>query len=177
MKDLEKLKGQIEALKTTCDQMRKQIEIQSRTIELLGQYIVEPESLHPSNAFRTESNNSDLPPACLDGKRVNYIKPEDMVKGEWYIGETIEKNDWLFKFAEILNANVYYYKCADLDFSSGVNVGIIHHKAGLCKIKQIKNLRPATQDEILKYFPEEIECNTHGANDKAYIDAVTDPQL
>lgn len=42
MSALEKLKGQIEALKTANQAMKKQIEIQSRTIDLLGSMIIEP---------------------------------------------------------------------------------------------------------------------------------------
>jgi hypothetical protein len=45
MKHLSELSRLIESAKTTNQLMKKQIEIQQRTIELIGDLIIEPESL------------------------------------------------------------------------------------------------------------------------------------
>lgn len=143
----EKLKVLIDSIKTANEMMRKQIEINGRAVELLGEFITEPEKVEPKS-----------------------IKPEDMVSGEWYVTEGAW--NWLFNFNKISVNFIYYYACVDLmsgeidyDVNLSLNMDAFH------------TYRKATQEEILKYFPNELEVPTHGGNDAAYIQEVTDPQV
>ena len=78
----------------------------------------------------------------------------------------------MFKFRKISDRKIYTFKhiCLDDKYcnSNGGN---------MTQLDRIKFLRKATQEEVLKYFPDELEVPTHGGNDAAYIQEVTDPQV
>jgi hypothetical protein len=96
------------------------------------------------------------------------LKVEDLKAGEWYVlGLT---DQWLFKFRYFNGVIVDAYKYVCLD-GSGWQGDMC---ASICRIKEIKSIRHATREEIIKYFPHEFEIDSHGAND---IPQVTDPQL
>jgi hypothetical protein len=163
----DKLKQLIEAAKTTNQLMIKQIEINNRTIELIGDLIIEPESLG-------KAPYSDKVPSLniltMVGEPIN-IKPEDMVSGDWYFIKYSDKNfEWIFKF-DMLDGDYFNHK-------SCVAIGqeYISFSGCFC-IEKIEYIRPATQEEVIKYFPHEFEIPTHGANDVPNIDRVTDEQL
>jgi hypothetical protein len=105
-------------------------------IDLLGAGIIEPETIEPVN-----------------------IKPEDMVSGEWYVLTTRYK--YLIKF-DLINAigDVEIKLLYDFDSIDWGSYKL------LCSVKQIKSIRKATREEVIKYFPQEFD-----------IDRVTDEQL
>ena len=102
------------------------------------------------------------------------LKIEDLKAGEWYVFKTKRtfNNDkgFLAKFDYILNGCVYCSKNADLD---GM-LPIFYGKSWLCNETDIKSIRHATREEIIKYFPHEFEIDSHGANDIAQL---TDPHI
>lgn len=309
----EKLKVLIDSIKTANDLMKKQIEINGRAVELLGEFITEPESIEVNEAInwwnaltnkqqwdyrfelighrggvlaeseieeiwrkKTQQGEpyikpdamykdshllggvpkDDKAPACLDGKGDATIKPEDMIIGNWYVindcltgldylfkykhfqdiklsyhfmkpliancainidnymdyniedvirkaekdlvtkyfpnekieiepttikPEDMKAGEWyvigcrqlyfLFKFKEVLNDDILYYK----GWNNSLNTHCISR--AICTIAEITSLRKATQQEILKYFPNELEVDTHGGNDAGYIKEFTDPQI
>jgi hypothetical protein len=106
--------------------------------------------------------------------RSYLIEPElsvkDLKAGEWYFAE-LKSNDsekWVLRFKSILGTFIHVHCCASL------NTNLMYGSGELCSIHKIKSIRPATIEEIIKYFPHEFEIDTHGAND---IPQVTDPQL
>ena len=153
MTQSDKLKQLIEGVKTSNEVMKKQIEIQIRTIELLGQYVTEPESVELTN-----------------------IKPEDMVSGEWYVVEVIGVNGWLIKIRTIENEKIYTSYSVNLSSNNSYSGNAWNHYP-FTGIRNIKSIRKATREEILKYFPHEFEIPTHGGNDIPNIPQVTDEQL
>lgn len=151
MKQSDKLKVLIDSIKTANELAAKQIEKNRRSIELLGEFITEPESLEPET-----------------------IKPEDMKAGEWYVNFSKYNPTFLFKFKALEFSEddiiIHYFLMANENGSLFSN----NWMDLLCDIDYI---RKATQQEILKYFPNELEVDTHGGNDAAYIQEVTDPQV
>jgi hypothetical protein len=98
------------------------------------------------------------------------LKVEDLKAGEWYFAD-LKSNDsekWVLRFKSILDDYIHVYCCASL------NTNIMYGSGELCSINKIKSIRPATIEEIIKYFPHEFEVDTHGGND---IPQVTDPHL
>ena len=77
------------------------------------------------------------------------LKPEQMESGKWYVIETNFR--YLAQFDKIEDNAVvvlkYYY------YGDG---GKIKSYARLCNFEVIKSIRPATKDEVLKYFPDEV---------------------
>jgi hypothetical protein len=82
-----------------------------------------------------------------------FIRRKDMVEGNWYIGDSEAFDDWLFKFKSLHGRDVKTFKSAnDSDDNIYVNLkeGLIHN---------VYNIRPATIEEVTKYFPNEFESN------------------
>ena len=92
----------------------------------------------------------------------------DLKCGEWYVIN--EKEEWLVKFQYFggVVISVYKYVCLNDSVWRG------NHCTALCHINNIKSIRPATREEIIKYFPHEFEVDAHGANDIAQL---TDPHI
>ena len=83
------------------------------------------------------------------------LKPEQMESGKWYVIFTKDLfTEWLIKFDLIQeNRKVMVSKCYDLtdncDWTSPCN-------SSLSNEHDIKSIRPATKEEVLKYFPDEV---------------------
>lgn len=175
----EKLKVLIDSIKTANDMMRKQIEINGRAVELLGEFITEPETLgkapHSDNVPSLSGFNIIGQEIDLGNEWVKdeTIKPEDMKAGEWYVLESWY--NWILKFKRVSGNRIITFKHASLD---GENSILCILKRGyLTELQRIKSIRKATQQEVLKYFPNELEVPTHGGNDAGHIASLTDNQL
>ncbi len=84
------------------------------------------------------------------------INPQDMVSGEWY-----KSKDCIFKFAELIGEKVFSKETCFFNQQAYVNcIGF------LCFNFELYDLRKATREEVLKYFPTAFD-----------IDKVTDEQL
>lgn len=177
----DKLKVLINSIKTSNELAAKQIEINRRSIELLGEFITEPEQVETKTEIRPDAMYKDIhllggvpkddkAPACLDGKGDTFIKPEDMKAGEWYVVENIKDVPCLFLFSYFICGNIHCHKFATSNLNArNVSTSFTFHVGD--------KIRKATQKEVLKYFPNELEVPTHGSNDAAYIQEVTDPQV
>lgn len=77
------------------------------------------------------------------------LKPEQMESGKWYVIET--SFNYLIKFKETLDSIVKAFSCYN-------NYLETHEKdnAIICSYSDIKSIRPATNEEVLKYFPNEV---------------------
>jgi len=60
---------------------------------------------------------------------------------------------WLIKFKNINNQDVNVFKSISICTDSFVKYK--YEDFCQCKIQQIKSIRPATKEEVLKYFPDE----------------------
>jgi len=78
------------------------------------------------------------------------IKPEQMVHGKWYVIEV--ETLWLVKFDRIEMNIIYSTKFISYNDSNS--------KSENCRAfglsSYTKSIRPATKDEVLKYFPDEV---------------------
>jgi hypothetical protein len=81
-----------------------------------------------------------------------FIQPNDMVKGNWYVGTIALDSNWIFKFTEIAENRVFTSLSVSLD-----NLTYYNHVGALCLLEQMYQLRPATIEEVTKYFPNEFE--------------------
>lgn len=82
-------------------------------------------------------------------ENATQVEPEQMESGKWYVIETVYL--WLIKFKNITNQNVSVYKSICID-------SLVKYKYddfNQCKIQHIKSIRHATNEEVLKYFPDE----------------------
>lgn len=79
------------------------------------------------------------------------VKPEQMESGKWYVIEVGYL--WLIKFKNINNQDVNVFKSISICTDSFVKYK--YEDFCQCKIQQIKSIRPATKEEVLKYFPDE----------------------
>lgn len=78
------------------------------------------------------------------------LKPEQMESGKWYFLDT-NNFSWLIKFSEIQTASIYIEKAIDVN-----NLNSIYTKtANICNVSSTHSIRPATNEEVLKYFPDE----------------------
>lgn len=76
------------------------------------------------------------------------LKPEQMESGKWYLVETRFK--FLSKFKELFENRILEYKGYSY-YSDRINSDI-----PLTHIDDIKSIRHATKEEVLKYFPDEV---------------------
>jgi hypothetical protein len=105
--------------------------------DTIGQHITEPESVNQKN-----------------------IKPKQMVMGNWYMVKD-DSTEWLLQFDKIEENNLFVEKAV------AIKSGNLYGKSRHCSWYVINRsqIRPATIEEVTKYFPNEFESN------------VTDPQL
>lgn len=81
-------------------------------------------------------------------KEFNSLKPEQMESGKWYWIET--EFNWLVKFKEFKDNKIYDSKIFDI--SGNCNFTKI---STFLTASKVKTIRPATKEEVLKYFPDE----------------------
>jgi hypothetical protein len=166
MKQSDKLKQLIETIKVSNEVMELQLDLNGRTLDLLGSLIIEPESLGKAPY---SDNIPSLSGATIVGQ-ILTIKPEDMKAGEWYVVKSWY--NWMFKFRKISKQEIYTFKHISLD---GKDFSL--RGGNLTQLNRIKSIRPATHEEVIKYFPHEFEIPTHGGNDVPNIQQYTDEQL
>jgi hypothetical protein len=94
---------------------------------------------------------------------------EDLKSGEWYFADAIFDNKWLFRFT-----GFGHHDFIETDKCIALKSKTIYSGDYLCRKHEVLSIRPATREEIIKYFPHEFEVDAHGGND---IPQVTDPQL
>lgn len=140
----------LQRLENLCLIAISQGKIEGANLEIIGEHLTEPES----------------------------IKPEDMVKGEWYVLDSVLydgkwMNTFLFRLELLENSSIFTKKSFAIDdqllekqdFSSD-------ELSELITIQEIASLRKATREEVTKYFPNEFmppEIDAHGGNDKGFI--------
>jgi len=112
------------------DQVERIIEVFNPTpnkpVEVIGQHITEPE----------------------------FIQPNEMVKGKWYVALSIGHNwKWLFKYDCVEKGDIVCQHLIDIESNSK------YMNARFARFPQIKDLRPATIEEVTKYFPNEFDSN------------------
>ena len=78
---------------------------------------------------------------------IDSIKPEQMESGKWYVIKTRFK--YLSKYKEIIKEFVYEYKGYSYETIR------VNGDFPLCHIDYIKSILPATNEEVLKHFPDE----------------------
>ena len=83
-------------------------------------------------------------------ENTTQVEPEQMESGKWYVIETVYL--WLIKFKNITNQNVSVYKSICIDSL----VKYKYEDFNQCKIQHIKSIRHATNEEVLKYFDDEV---------------------
>lgn len=180
MKRLDKLKVLIDSIKTANELAAKQIEKNRRSIELLGEFITEPETLgkepHSDNVPSLPNMVGQEIELGNEWVKDETIKPKDMKAGDWY-HLTAEQyvGAFIFKFKK----NNFIYRTG-FDVFKGINYiknVVLNDDLFIGYDYKTDTIRKATQQEILKYFPNELEVPTHGGNDAAYIQEVTDTQL
>lgn len=74
-----------------------------------------------------------------------YLKPEDLIEGNWYEGS--DYYVWLFKFKKFDNNIINIHKTVNTKnnskFEGNYNLSV-------------ENIKPANLEEVYKYFPEEL---------------------
>ena len=130
-------------------------------IDLLGAGIVEPDQLQnfANDFFKDAPNNVDKSIFAHLDKQAHYdrvvadggvipsenIKPEDMVSGEWYAIDRC-----LFRFIEIVEDEIITKETLYFDTQNYYN-----RISTMCRNYELKSIRKATKEEVLKYFPNE----------------------
>lgn len=79
------------------------------------------------------------------------LKPEQMESGKWYLVTITDSNNWLIKFDK--NNLEYCYHQIGIFMRDG---SIYNYIGALCLLNEIKSITPATKEEVLKYFPDEV---------------------
>lgn len=93
-----------------------------------------------------------LPENHIDKIKSEYLKPEELIEGCWYIVKTGTPFEALFKFKKI-KSDAILYDGDYYDYGSDLKLG--NNTNGLCDVNSIKELKPASNEEVLKYFPDE----------------------
>lgn len=78
------------------------------------------------------------------------LKPEQMESGKWYFVKIVY--DWLLKFdyyEDEVEPRTFAQRIISLD--DGMDYSLIGYYTG----GKVENIRPATNEEVLKYFPDE----------------------
>jgi hypothetical protein len=94
------------------------------------------------------------------------LKAKDLKAGEWYVitHTSIDNFDIhiisLIKIKDIISNDLLGFKAANC-----INGVVYDYSNALCPIQNVLSIRHATTDEIIKYFPNEFEIDTHGGND------------
>lgn len=84
-----------------------------------------------------------------------FIQPNEMVKGKWYVTTIALDSNWIFKFIEIAENRVYTSLSVSLD-----NLTYYNRAGALYLLEQMYQLRPAKIEEVTKYFPNEFISET-----------------
>lgn len=82
-------------------------------------------------------------------KTPETLKPEQMESGKWYV-VTTKLGNYITQF-DRMNDNLVI----EIQGYSKVSDSINSSKC-LCKIGEVKSIRHATKEEVLKYFPDEV---------------------
>jgi len=83
-----------------------------------------------------------------------FIQPNEMVKGKWYVALSIGHNwKWLFKYDCVEKGDIVCQHLIDIESNSK------YMNARFARFPQIKDLRPATIEEVTKFFPNEFDSN------------------
>ena len=78
------------------------------------------------------------------------LTPEQMESGKWYVVESINNYVFVVRFKFIDESTIRYDKAWSFYLNSPMNSTYLLH------ISKIKSIRPATKEEVLKYFPDEV---------------------
>ena len=89
----------------------------------------------------------------LIGYREEPIKVEDCVSGEWYIIHT-NLCKWLIKFDKLNRENIVDFKSVNITSNTTYN----NPTEMFLQTHKVVTLRPATREEVLKYFPNEFDA-------------------
>ncbi len=83
-----------------------------------------------------------------------YLKPEELIEGCWYIIKTTSHSEFkaLFKFKKISNKSILY---EGEYYNYNIKEVFNNNPQGLCTIDNVKELKLASSEEVLKYFPNE----------------------
>lgn len=139
----------LQRLENLCLIAISQGKIEGANLEIIGEHLTEPES----------------------------IKPEDMVKGEWYVLDSVLYdgkwvNTFLFRLELLENSSIFTKKSFAIDKQAREEDFSSDELSELITIQEIASLRKATREEVTKYFPNEFmppEIDAHGGNDKGFI--------
>jgi hypothetical protein len=94
------------------------------------------------------------------------LKAKDLKAGEWYIITHTSTINFdihiisLIKIIDIILNDLVGFKAANC-----INGVVYDYSNALCPIQNVLSIRHATREEIIKYFPNEFEIDTHGGND------------
>ena len=84
-----------------------------------------------------------------------FIQPNEMVKGKWYKAYLLVTNSfWVFKFVDIDNNKVNSKESVNIESGNAYN-----GYGGLSLLENISQIRPATIEEVTKFFPNEFDSN------------------
>lgn len=84
-------------------------------------------------------------------KTPETLKPEQMESGKWYFLKT-HYFEWFIKFLKIEKSSICIEKAVEKDKPNSK----FTKKSNHCDISVVESIRPATKDEVLKYFPDEV---------------------
>ena len=136
----------------TCNPTRNDWDVIYNSIIAGETPYLEPETLTPeqknSSSFidieSVQKRSKEMFEKTL--KEFNSLKPEQMESGKWYVVETAYL--WIIKFDKIKDDRIYGFK--------GINFkGSFIDNEWNNFIEKIQSIRPATNEEVLKYFPDE----------------------
>lgn len=82
-------------------------------------------------------------------KTPETLTPEQMESGKWYVVKS--KHEWLFKFSKIELDAIFAHK--QYSYTTTYRELV---ETCLVNTKSVKSIRPATSQEVLKYFPDEV---------------------
>lgn len=82
------------------------------------------------------------------------LKPEQMESGKWYVVVDNNNCKWLIKFNFINEYKKVFVDKYCYDLTDGVDRTDSNNT--FCFKEDIKSIRPATKEEVLKYFPDEV---------------------
>ena len=101
------------------------------------------------------------------------IKPEDMVKGEWYwIYSEVTNISYLFK---LISRHEFNGEECKLNYSlmRNTKINVTYNDSHLYYNNGPDTIRKATREEVTKYFPHEFEIDAHGGNDAGHVCPIT----
>ena len=135
----------------------------------------------PDGSFLDDDGDKriEMSETYLDMKNPIYItepesiKPEDMVKGEWYwIYSKINNISYLFK---LISRHEFNGEECKLNYSlmRNTKINVTYNDSHLYYNNGPDIIRKATREEVTKYFPHEFEIDAHGGNDAGHVCPIT----